>query len=68
MLDMVKKKLYRWKGKTIFMTGRVTLIKAIISSMCLYLLSLFNIPKVVCNEFNKIQPQFLWGWGLIERK
>jgi len=54
--------LSRWKGKMISLAGRLTLIKAVISSMPLYLLSLFKIPRVVCNSFNQIQRQFLWGW------
>ena len=52
---MVRKKLPRWKGKMIFMAGRVTLMKVVISSMLLYLLSLFKIPISISNEFNKIQ-------------
>jgi len=50
------------------MVDRITLIKAVISSLPVYMLSLFKVPKVVCREINKIQCQFLWGWGQDRKK
>jgi len=52
----------------ISLARRVTLIKAVISSMPLYLLLLFKIPRAVCNSFNQIQRQFLWGWVTTAKK
>jgi len=62
LLDKVKKKLSRWKGRLMSMAGRVTMIKSTLSSMFLFFLWLFKIPKVVNKEFIKIQQRFLWGW------
>jgi len=43
-------------------------IKTVISSLPLYMFSLFKALKVVCQEINKIQRQFLCGWGQDRKK
>jgi len=48
-------------------TGTVTMIKSALSSMFLFYLSIFKVPKVVNKEMIKIQRQFLWG-GRDDRK
>jgi len=55
LLNKVRNKLSKWKGKIMSMAGRVTLIKSVISSMPLYLLSLFKVPKSVCRELIRIK-------------
>lgn len=40
--------------------GRVTLIKATVSNLPIYYLSLLKIPKGVATEIERIQKQFLW--------
>jgi len=61
LLDKVKKKLSRWKGRLMYMSGRVTLMKSALSSMFIFFLSIFKVPKSVNKEMIKIQRQFLWG-------
>jgi len=56
VLDKVREKLSRWRGKSMSMAGRVMLIKSILFSMFLFYLSIF---KVVNKEIIKIQRQFL---------
>ena len=44
------------------------LIHSTLSSLPIYFLSLFQIPKLVCARLEKIQRDFLWGGGNLKRK
>jgi len=68
MVDKVRNKLSNLKGKLISMVGQVCLIKSVLSTLPLYYLSFFRVPKCVSNELIKIQRSFLWGWGSTDRK
>lgn len=62
IVDRVKVKLASWKRRFLSLAGRLTLIKAILSSLPVYYLSLFKMPEGVARELDKIQAAFLWGW------
>ncbi|RVW57289.1 putative ribonuclease H protein [Vitis vinifera] len=49
-------------------SGRITLIKSTLASMPLYQLSLFHMPKIVTRRLEKLQRDFLWEGGNMERK
>ncbi|RVW90722.1 putative ribonuclease H protein [Vitis vinifera] len=48
--------------------GRIALIKSTLVSMPLYQMSLFRMPRVVARRLEKLQRDFLWGGGSMERK
>lgn len=54
------KKLATWQGKILSLGGRITLIKASLSCLPIYFLSIFPIPMSVIEKINKIQRKFLW--------
>ncbi|XP_048493141.1 uncharacterized protein LOC104908756 [Beta vulgaris subsp. vulgaris] len=60
IVDRMSKRLASWKGKMLSIGGRITLIKASLSSLPLYFMSLFPIPKGVIAKLVKIQRDFLW--------
>lgn len=60
VVDRCRKKLTRWKANYLLFGGRITLIKATLSSLPIYFLSLFKIPKGVVVEIELLQNQFLW--------
>ena len=66
--ERVKWKLALWKRQYISKGGRITLIKSTLASMPLYQLSLFRMPKIVARRLEKLQRDFLWGGGNMERK
>ena len=39
-----------------------------LSSLPIYFLSLFRMPKIVCARLEKIRRDFLWGGGNLDRK
>ena len=68
MEERFRKKLALWKRQYISKEGRLTLIKSTLTNLPMYTMSLFRIPKGVKSRLEKIQPNFLWGGGNLERK
>ena len=68
MKERVKRRLTLWKRQYISKGGRITLIKSTMTSMPIYQMPLFRIPKVVARRLEKLQRDFLWGGGNLERK
>ncbi|XP_039064616.1 uncharacterized protein LOC120209767 [Hibiscus syriacus] len=58
------KRLVGWKAKTLSMAGRLILMKAVLSSLPTYFMSLFKIPSSVIAKLNYIMAIFLWGGGV----
>ncbi|RVW24649.1 putative ribonuclease H protein [Vitis vinifera] len=48
--------------------GRLILIKSTMASMPLYQMPIFRMPKSVARRLEKLQRDFLWGGGNLERK
>ena len=66
--ERFRNRLSSWKRQYISKGGRLTLIRSTLSSLPIYFLSLFRIPKIVWSRLEKIQRDFLWGGGNFERK
>ena len=56
--ERMRWKLALWKLQYISKGGRITLIKSTLASM----------PKIVARRLEKLQRDFLWGGGNMERK
>lgn len=54
ILDKLRKMLASWKGHTLSMGGRVTIINSVLNSIPLYLFSFYKAPNVVINAMIKI--------------
>jgi len=68
IVDKIKSRLSRWKGRLLSLTGRMCLVKFVITALPLFYFSFFKAPIAVCNQIRRIQAKFLWGWGFEERK
>ena len=66
--ERVRRRLALWKRQYISKGGRITLIKTTMTSMPLYQMSLFRMPKTVARRLEKLQRDFLWGGGNMEKK
>lgn len=44
MVDVMRKRLSRWKGRNLSLGGRIVLIKSMLSSLPLYFFSFFMVP------------------------
>ena len=68
VIERVKARLSKWKGRCLSLVGRICLIKSVLSSLPLFFMSLFKMPSTVVDKIVRIQRNFLWGWGSEGRK
>jgi hypothetical protein len=57
----VWKKLQDWKLKFLSQAGKEILIKVVIQAIPTYSMSVFLLPKALCNDLNSLMPRFWWG-------
>ena len=63
-----RKRLAIWKRQHISKGGKLTLIKSTLSSLPTYFLSLLRIPTGISLRLEKIERDFLWGGGNLDKK
>lgn len=61
LLEKIKEKLAAWKCKTLSLAGRTTLVRSVLNSIPLYTMSLFKLPKQICNKIDSYTRRFWWG-------
>ena len=66
--ERFRKRLALWKRQFISKGGRTTLIQSTLSSMPIYFMTLFRLPRIVKKRLERIQRDFLWGRGALEKK
>ena len=66
--ERFRKRLALWKRQYISKGGRITLIRSTLSSLPIYFMSLFRMPRRVRLRLEQIQRGFLWGGGNLEKK
>lgn len=59
--DRAKGKLSGWQGKLVTVAGRRELIRSVITSLPVYLISTIKPPKQFIKEFDKLHRRFLWS-------
>ncbi|XP_075670201.1 putative mitochondrial protein AtMg00310 [Castanea sativa] len=57
-----------WKEKNISKAGREVLIKTVAQAIPTYSMSIFKIPRVVCDGMNSALAKYWWGKTRNERK
>ena len=63
-----EKRLAGWKSNILPMGGRVIMLKVVLACLPVYYLSLFQIPKTIKEDLDKIQRRFLWGGSSSNKK
>ncbi|GJY64667.1 RNA-directed DNA polymerase, eukaryota, reverse transcriptase zinc-binding domain protein [Tanacetum coccineum] len=64
----VSSRLSKWKLKTLFIGGRLTLLKSVLSAIPIYHMSLFNVPAGILKDLEPIRRNFFNGIDKSERK
>jgi hypothetical protein len=66
--DKIWKKLKGWKEKHLSFAGRATLIKAVAQAIPTYIMSIFLLPKSLCDHMESQICRFWWGNNVDKRK
>ena len=59
--ERFEKKLSSWRGKHLSTGGRLTLINSVLSSLLMYMMSFFAIPKGVLKKLDYFRSSFFFG-------
>ncbi|KAL8498612.1 hypothetical protein ACS0TY_021813 [Phlomoides rotata] len=80
LIHKVKKKIANWDGRLMSLAGRAALVHSVLSTVPIYYLSFFLLPKTVINKLTSLQRSFLSGgndynyktpwvkWGVVCKK
>jgi len=66
--NKIKFRLSRWKGKSLSMTGRICLVKSVISVLPLFYLSFYKVPTYMCQTIRKYKQDLCGGRALKVQK
>ncbi|CAL1355748.1 unnamed protein product [Linum trigynum] len=61
LIIKIQRKLAPWKAKHLSIAARITLVKAVTSSIPIYPMQVELLPKTVCKTLDQINRGFLWG-------
>jgi hypothetical protein len=61
LVDKVLNKLSSWNGRNFSVAGRLTLVKTVLISQPIYLLTALNAPKATISILDSKRRQFLWA-------
>lgn len=61
IIDNFSSSVSSWKVKMLSIGGRLTLIKVVLGSLCIYFFSLFRVPSTICHMLEICRSRFFWG-------
>lgn len=59
--DRAKGRLAGWQGRLVSMAGRRELVRSVLSSLPVYLLTVIKAPKKFLKELDKLRKRFVWA-------
>jgi hypothetical protein len=68
LIEKNHKKLDIWKGGTLSIAGKKTLIDSSLNNTPIYHMSLYLLPKAVIYKLDKIRRSFFWHGGGVKKK
>ncbi|KAL6227352.1 hypothetical protein ACLB2K_001311 [Fragaria x ananassa] len=61
IMDKTKEKMKGWKDRILSAAGKEIMIKTVVQSIPPYVMSIFELPKHICNELHRCMAGFWWG-------
>lgn len=68
VVKKIRNRLKKWEDSKISFGGRITLLNLVLSSIPIYYLSFYRLPKKNLREIVSLQRNFLWGGGECSKK
>jgi hypothetical protein len=68
LIDKSMKKLDIWKGRTMSIAGKSTLISSSLNNAPIYHMSIYLLRKTILGRLDKIRRTFFWQGGFTKRK
>ena len=66
--ERIEKRLSGWKGKMLTTGGRLVLINSVLSSLPMFMMSFFELPKGVLEKLDCFRSRFYWQNDQHKRK
>ena len=66
--EKITRRVFGWKEKLISKAGREILIKTVAQALLTYYMSIFKIPKTLCDTINSTMAKYWWGQTKKEKK
>lgn len=63
LIEKMESRLQGWSAKLISRGGRMQLVNSVLSSIPVYYMNCFRLPKWVIKRMDKVRRLFLWGKG-----
>ena len=61
-------KIGGWKGNSLSLGGRLTLLNACLSNIPIYSMSMYLLPKTIHKRLDKTRKKFFWQEGGVKKK
>ena len=61
VIEKIQNRLASWKAKILSRAGRLTLIKSVLNTLPVYLMSMFKMSKSIALKIVKLQRRFFWS-------
>jgi hypothetical protein len=66
--DRIEKRLSGWKGKMLLVGDRLILINSVLSSLSMFMMSFFELPRGVLEKIDYFRSRFYWQNDQHKRK
>jgi len=60
LIERIERRLSSWKGKHLSVGGHLILINSILTSLVLYMLSFFEVPREILEKIEYLRSRFFW--------
>ncbi|XP_050233376.1 uncharacterized protein LOC126681866 [Mercurialis annua] len=60
IISRIEQKLLGCKESFLYLTGKETLLKAVIAAIPIYTMMFFKLPRALCSRINSLMAQFWW--------
>jgi len=68
LVEKVSKRLDGWKGGSLSLGGRLTLLNSCLTGIPIYSMSMYRLPKTVIKKIDIIRKRFFWQGSGMKKK